>query len=466
MKKTAPCFLLVALLCISAFAQNASKDKDALSGTFLRGKHVKYSRIAPGGPHAAKKNMQNAASLSLNAPNSTCPPQSTKLACVDTITNFIGYFNEPGIYLNGKPRSAWEYSMVGTAPRTNQATTFNAPVVPVTISMLNADGTPRFVVTDSSNCPNCKPSQLGKTVRLLSSPQAFIKPFLAGPEFGLSDYTSSGVPTQFVDAVQRAEFGSRALPNWHTWLAPSLKKTLTMALIEGTYFFSLNDDGSCCRYVLVSDTIFSGELFPPSSPDTSTVIGTAEVTGDITTKDISTFFFPNVYLYSNNNPNDCCVLGFHSFDFEAGDASNGNRTRFYVMNYSSWISPGLFASPTCASTDPENCFQDVTAHSHETAEIFNDPFVGYDNIHNITPFWQNPAGQCQDIMEVGDVIEDLPNPTFPVTIGGVKYHPQTEALLPWFAFKSPSFALNNAYSYPNETALTTLSAPQPFNCGQ
>ncbi len=69
-------------------------------------------------------------------------------------------------------------------------------------------------------------------------------------------------------------------------------------------------------------------------------------------------------------------------------------------------------------------------------------------------------------MEVGDVIEDLPNSTYPVTIGGVKYHPQTEALLPWFAFKSPSFAIHNAYSYPNETALTTLSAPQPFNCGQ
>ncbi len=54
MKKIAPCFLLVALLCISAFAQNASKDKDALSGTFLSGKHVKYSRVAPGGPSCRK----------------------------------------------------------------------------------------------------------------------------------------------------------------------------------------------------------------------------------------------------------------------------------------------------------------------------------------------------------------------------------------------------------------------------
>ncbi len=131
--------------------------------------------------HAANKNTLNAASLSLNAPQLDMPaPILQSLPCVDTITNFIGYYNAPGIYLNGKPRSAWQYSMVGTAPHTNKTTTFNAPVVPVTISMLNADGTPRFVVTDSSNCPNCTPSQLGKKVRLLSSPQPFIQPFLAG----------------------------------------------------------------------------------------------------------------------------------------------------------------------------------------------------------------------------------------------------------------------------------------------
>jgi hypothetical protein len=152
--------------------------------------------------------------------------------------------------------------------------------------------------------------------------------------------------------------------------------------------------------------------------------------------------------------NDCCVLGFHGFDVEPGDASNGNRTRYYVMNYSSWISPGFFPPG----------IQDVTAHSHEVAETFNDPFVGFDGIHNITPFWLNAAGQCQDLMEVGDVIEDLPNPTVPVTIGGFTYHPQTVAELPWFEFKSPSFAINNSYSYPNENVLTALSAPQALNC--
>ncbi|HZC25329.1 MAG TPA: hypothetical protein VE866_18495, partial [Candidatus Binatia bacterium] len=151
---------------------------------------------------------------------------------------------------------------------------------------------------------------------------------------------------------------------------------------------------------------------------------------------------------------DCCVLGFHDIDEELGDASNGNRLRFYVMNYSSWITPGIFSGG----------LQDVTAHSHEVAESFNDPFVGFDGLHNVTPFWLNPAGQCQDLMEDGDVIEDLPNPTYPVTVGGVTYHPQTVALLPWFEFQTNSSAIDNAYSYPNESALTALSAPQPFAC--
>jgi hypothetical protein len=471
MKKFAPSFLLVILLSVTAFAQNAqtTQDRDALPNNFLTGKHVKFSRIAPGGPNAAKKNMLNAARLSLNTTTTatSCTPQSTKLPCVDTIINNNNFFKEQGVYFDGTSRSIWQYSFVGKPPASNTSTVFNAPVIPITINMLNADGTPRSIVTNKTNCPNCVPSALGKTVRLISRPQQFIQPFLNSPVFKPSTFSSSPVPTQITDAEMRAQVGARATEHsgWHTLLAPSLKAGQTMALIEGTYFFALNNDGSCCAFVLVDSNVFGNELFPPTAPpDNSTVIGQAEVSGSMTTQDISTLLFPNTYLYSNGNPNDCCVLGFHSFDFEPGDASNGNRTRFYVMNYSSWISPGLFADPNCATKDPENCFQDVTAHSHEIAETFNDPFVGYDGVHNITPFWLNPAGQCQDIMEVGDVIEDLPNPTFPVTIGKTAYHPQTEALLPWFEFQSPSTALHNAYSYPNETVLTALSAPQPLNC--
>ena len=86
------------------------------------------------------------------------------------------------------------------------------------------------------------------------------------------------------------------------------------------------------------------------------VVVTDIVGNVITTKDMSSFLFPNTFLWLNGDPNQCCVLGFHSFDYELGDAS-GNLPRFYVMNYSSWISPGLFG----------DAFTDVTALSHEIA---------------------------------------------------------------------------------------------------
>jgi hypothetical protein len=84
-------------------------------------------------------------------------------------------------------------------------------------------------------------------------------------------------------------------------------------------------------------------------------------------------------------------------------------------------------------------------------------------VHNVTPWWLAPNGLCQDNLETGDVIEGLPDGVFPITLNGFTYHPQNEALLPWFEFESPSSAIDGAYSYPNELTLTSLSAPQnPF----
>jgi hypothetical protein len=73
-------------------------------------------------------------------------------------------------------------------------------------------------------------------------------------------------------------------------------------------------------------------------------------------------------------------------------------------------------------------------------------------------------GNCQDDLEVGDAIEGLTDATFPIKMHGRTYHPQNEALLPWFEFQSPSTAIGAAYSYPNETLLTTLSPTMGPGC--
>lgn len=66
-----------------------------------------------------------------------------------------------------------------------------------------------------------------------------------------------------------------------------------------------------------------------------------------------------------------------------------------------------------------------------------------------------------DGLEGGDGIEGLPRRTFRITMpNGLTYHPQNEALLQWFAFASPSSELDGAYSHPDITTLTALSARQ------
>ncbi len=351
---------------------------------------------------------------------------------IDSLSNWNGSFHTPGFDPNGNKRNQWLYNMVGSKPERGGTTTIAAPVVPVSLDLLNPDG----------------------TVFLHYSPKPFILPTLQSPLFENATYSSSPTPTQFTDAVQRAEFWSTMAPDWHTMLFASLKQGRTMQVPSDFYFYALNNDGKCCRFVLIDIGEFFNLLFPSNPADTTTPIGAAENAGDITTKDLSTFLFPNTYLYFNGDPNQCCVVGFHTYDVEPGDARNGNKERRYVVNYSSWVSPGLFGS----------AFVDVTALAHEIAETFNDPFVASDGIHNITPWWLAPNGNCQDALEVGDVVEDLPRAAFKVKMNGRTYHPQNEALLPWFAFESPSSAIDGAYSYPDEKTLTALSPVEMPGC--
>jgi hypothetical protein len=351
---------------------------------------------------------------------------------IDSLTNWNGSFKTPGFDGNGKPKNSWIYNMVGNPPQKGGTTNLNAPVVPVALDLLNPDG----------------------SVFLHYDPKPFVLPTLESPLFQNSTFTSSPVPTQVTDAIQRAEFWNTMAPDWHTMLLGSLKQERTMQVPSGFYYYALKNNGTCCLYVLVDIDEFSNLLFPATATDTTTPVGAAENAGDITTKDVSTFLFPNTYLYFNGNPNECCVLGFHSYDFEPGDQGNGNREKRYVLDYAAWISPGLFGS----------AFVDVTGLGHEIAETFNDPFVVSDGKHNLTPWWLSPNGNCQDDLEVGDVIEGLPHATYPIKMNGMTYHPQNVALLQWFEFQSPSTAIDGAYSYPDESTLPTLSPIELPNC--
>jgi hypothetical protein len=359
---------------------------------------------------------------------------------IDSLLNWSSFFYDPGVDSNGFPQFTWQYTMVGRPPfggdeddrdHDGRRTNIAAPIVPVNIDLRNFDGSPRFLN--------------GK--RMFLDATQYVTPVLNSPVFSNSVYTSSDRPTQFTDAVQRAEFFKQADDDWHTILRPRVLPARTMVLIRGTYQFGANPDGSL-RFVLVDEGTFVNALFPPTATDTTTIMGAVENSGEIRTTDLSTFLFPNTFLYVGT-PANCCILGFHSYDVEPGNAANKWREKRYVMDYASWISPGLFTGG----------FEDVTALSHELAETFNDPFV-----NNFTPWWLAPFGLCQNNLETGDVIEGMANATFPIALNGFTYHPQNEALLPWFAGVSPSPAIGHAYSYPDTTLLTSAAVSQNLNC--
>ena len=419
---------LVSLISASSFAQSGTGSRK-LPKDFLK-KMTPKSGMPVAAQNSAKRKTATAAMSSVSG--------------IDSLTNWTDQFTEPGFDGAGNPQSVWPYAMVGDPPESNHATHIHAPIIPVTVQLLDASGN---VAHDPTS---------GAALIMTVTP-GIKDAVIHSPMFESDKYTSGR--GQFTDQLQRASFWNRFHHNdhdwdsdddhgWHTLLRPDLRTTRTMSIANGNYFYATNDDGSCCLFLLVEGNAFSNALFPPTFPvDNTTVIGAAELAGDMTTRDLTTFLFNNVYLY-NGDLSNCCVLGFHEYDFEPGTAKNGNLPRLYVMDYSSWISPGLFGGG----------FEDITALSHEVSETFNDPFV-----NNATPWWLSldpftGGGLCQNNLETGDVIEVLSNNTvYPIAHHNRTYHPQNEAMFPWFAFQSPSTARLGAYSFPDETTLTTLS---------
>jgi hypothetical protein len=413
------CLLVLPCTIGAAFAQ----EVDQVDPSFMANAHSKHF-------HATPHDLTNGNAHSRFGING-----------IDSIPNFNGQFFADGFDFNGNRNRHWYTNTVGNPPQMGRTTLINAPIQPVNIELDDKNGNLRVV--------NGHP--------LISDATQFVAPVLASPVFSTFTYSSGADPTQFSDAIQRAEYFNKMKPDWHTLLVPSPQPALTVHIHQSAtcptgpnfagcnYVFALNANGTCCRYILVNDN-------PPDFVfDTGLGnVVVADITNNaITTKDISTFLYPNVYLFFGDTT-QCCVLGYHTYFFQPGT----DPEQRWVVNYSSWIGPGLFGT----------AFVDVTGLSHEISETYNDPFVVSDNVHNLTPFWLSPNGNCQDDLETGDVIEGLPHATFPVRLHAFLYHPQNEALQQWFKFESPSRALGGAYSYPDVTVLPQLSAPQNFGC--
>jgi hypothetical protein len=416
----APFVFIVLFVPICAFSQSLPDVGSVKDLPATESPSPKYQRIGPVSIHPQAAVLHGSAASTIQSGTFGLPFNRANVISVPT---FAASFISRG--------KTWQLNMMGTAPWDGASTTIPAKIVAVSLRLQNAN---LVTFTNVSVTP-------------------FLTPVLNSPSFQAANY-STGTGIQFGDAVQRAEFFHKMKAGWHTNLQPAaVVHSITITVprfitvdVNGfktqvqTYYTQKASDGRTAVFLL--DQFFNQQIF--------NIVANEINAGRFSTNALNIALLPNTFIFSLNSAGgmgNCCTLGFHTFFTDSGVPKESR----WIFAFASWISPGVFTG-----------FQDVTALSHEISESFNDPFV-----NNQVPAWQFPseAGTCQDNLETGDPVEVLSNPSFPLHISGMTYHPQTEALLQWFEQKSTSTAINSAFSYPNTKTLTRgATAYGPLAC--
>jgi hypothetical protein len=319
----------------------------------------------------------------------------------------------------------YQYNMVGVDPTTNSSATIPVDIIPLNIN----------VAGQAFN---------GSDV---------VAPILASPQFQNSDYTSTPASTnstggkgtggalsagnsnvQLEDATMRAQF-NKVGTGYHLYLGtPVVHDPITIDVpaehgviatrnpARGVYFADVNIQWFSAKLQNLNNSL--GYVDPTHLP--------LYVTND-------------VMLYIGSNPANCCVIGFHGAGIVPGKTNgpghgNGNQP---VLTYAwtSYVTPGTF------NPNSSWALQDIHALSHEIAEWADDPFVN----NNVEP-WVTPTAPqygCTGVLETGDPVvgigfsmgtngfEQGPTSTGGTFADGT-YHPEDEALLPWFMRTSPN----------------------------
>lgn len=431
-------FLLAALFLVCAVPYGHSqKATTPVAPRYIKPSPVNIQTVQPYYPGMVLNANGNTSGGGSSAPSPALSPRISGAAGtipgLDSVPTFSGAF---AVQNGGNVGDVYPYLMMGKDPLAGGTTRIPVQITEVSLQLLDASGA---VFANVSYAP-------------------FDGLTTDSPNFVNARYRSAPTPTQFADAVQRAEFFHTMAETWHTDLSPvtvvnhitlTVPQNVNLRFPDNTvhlipaYFSGTGPDGS--TYVLMLAPLF----FQLYSNAVVNDIGA----NNFTTGALNMDLLPNTYLFSPNYsnpdmPGPCCIVGFHTFFWVDGITPQPR----WVSIFASFISPGLFGAGV----------GDVTALSHEISESFNDPFVS-----NQTSPWQfpNQPGACQANLETGDPVEVLPTITVPLPVRDrnkvYTFHPQTEALLQWFEMGTTSNAINGAFSFPDETALTQSATPCP-----
>jgi hypothetical protein len=289
---------------------------------------------------------------------------------------------------------------------------------------------------------------------------------LQSPQFGTNDYYSTPNATanaanlprgaggllsqndagllQLEDATMRAQFNKTGSSQYHVILNPHVLPAVTIDVPanQGT----LLQSGRGVVFADINISWWSAQI--------QNLITKADPTH------LPIYLTDNVLLHIGPNVFNCCVIGYHGT--RAAGAGNGSsnsngNAQVQTFAWASYLSPGVYARPN-GGTDW--ALQDIHALSHEISEWADDPFV-----NNYVEPWLTPTAPqygCTSVLETGDPVVGIgfamgsnvfrqgANPDGSQSADGY-YHPEDEALLPWFMRTAP-----NNVSEPTQSPSTNV----------
>jgi hypothetical protein len=354
-----------------------------------------------------------------------------------TVAHWWGSSTDPS---NGV---TYGYNMVGSNPNTCSgsacSTTVEADITPINVNVGGFSFSGSSVVAPTLASPQFATNDYGSTTAATAGAPNLPR----GPGGALSQ-ADAGVPLQLQDATMRAQFNQTGASAYHLILRPHVLPAVTINVPQNQGV--VRQTGRGVIFADIDVTWWSSQ------------IKNLENSADATHLPI--YLTSNVVLYDGNNPNNCCIIGYHGTSatgYGSGSQNSNGNAVVQTFAWASYVSPGFFARPN-GGTDW--ALQDIHALSHEIAEWGDDPFAS-----NFVNPWVTPTAPqygCTSILETGDPVVAIgfamgtntfqqgPNPNGTQSADG-SYHPEDEALLPWFLRTSP-----NTSSEPTQSASANI----------
>jgi hypothetical protein len=344
-----------------------------------------------------------------------------------------------GTSLNPHNGVTYGYNMAGADPSTNSSATIEADITPVNVNIggLSFNGTdvlaatlasPQFALNDYGSTPNATATGTGDPNHVPP-----IQPYRIRGAGGALSQADAGNQLQLQDATMRAQFNKTGDSNFHLLLHANVLPAVTIDVPSSQGILLASGRG-----VVVADV--------------SVTWWVTRIQNLITSADpthLPIYLTNNVLLHIGPNPLNCCVIGFHGAGLVpgrgAGDTHGNGNQPVQTYSWASWVQPGFYSR--AVDNGSNWALQDIHALSHEIAEWADDPFVN----NRVEP-WVTPTAPqygCTGLLETGDPVvgigfamgtntfEQGPTPNGTQSADGY-YHPEDEALLPWFMRTSPN----------------------------